>query len=80
MENQSNFIRNNSNRTIHVGLSYLSNLKTKKECRWFSQKMGKYSFSNLGLFFPPYSCFDVDFILQFGDDKKKVSFSKFLIH
>ena len=27
----------------------------------------------LGLYFPPYSCYDVDFILQFGADKKKVS-------
>ena len=43
MEVQSNLIFNNSNRSINLGLgSIISNLKTKKECRWFNQKMGKY--------------------------------------
>lgn len=42
MENSSNFIDINSSRTINLGLgAVISNLKTKKECRWFSQKIGK---------------------------------------
>ncbi len=36
--------------------------------------------NNKGLYFPPYSCYDVDFILQFGADKKKVSINLILLH
>lgn len=73
----SNSIINQPSRTINIGLgAVVTNLKTKKECRWFCQKMGKFFYKSLGLFFPPFSCFDTEFILQFGSDKKKVSLIK----
>lgn len=43
MDNIHSVKINNSNRTVYVGLgSIISNLKTKKECRWFAQKSGKF--------------------------------------
>ena len=72
MEKQSNININNSSRVVYVGLaSIIANLKTKKECRWYKNQV--IMIYILGLYFPPYSCYDVDFILQFGADKKKVS-------
>ncbi len=44
MENNSNINVNNSSRVVYVGLaSIIANLKTKKECRWFAKKSGKFS-------------------------------------
>lgn len=56
---------NNQKQNLNLS-SIISCLKTKKECRWFAQSIGKKLIYYLGLYFPPYSCFDLDFMLLYA--------------
>ena len=73
MENQSNININNSSRVVYVGLASIIAIWRQRRNVDGLHKNQVNIIYILVLYFPPYSCYDVDFILQFGADKKKVS-------
>ena len=73
MENQSNININNSSKLYMLDLHLLLQILRQRKNVDGLHKNQVIMIYILGLYFPPYSCYDVDFILQFGADKKKVS-------
>lgn len=79
MDSQINNNHVNLQSSVQVNVSDLVKcFKTRKEARWFCQTNGKLILiKNIGLYLPDYSCFDTDFVLQYGNKSKCVSEFKF---
>lgn len=65
-------INNNNSMTIDIK-SIFSNIKTRNDARWFCQINSK-TLIFLDLFLPDFKCFDLDFLLMYGSNKKSVRF------
>jgi len=73
MENFNNNSNMSNNLIINTSLtSVISTLKTRREARWFAQSHGKLLYLNLGLFMPDFSCYNTEFLLMYGSQKKNV--------